>query len=335
MESPYERIQRDPEKFYAEQRQRADRLAQQSLERAFNRKHSVNVGNPAPGLLERAERAMDEEYGLEDALAEPHQSDTHGEWEIHIYDDQPVAEGKKYAANMRVVWLRDGVQQREALCPSYKIWTVLAHWKDDLPTPAASDGGSEADGGEGVPRGFDLLRVSESDDERIVTGGLVGPVVDLPDTPAASGGEAEARTCSDGHQFVPESMTCLCGDTRWGFAVEKDGDKYDGRVQGRCPSCGGSSLFLGDGGYVTCSRSNCVEPDAATTMLERTPAAETPHRPTLEAVVRALEANATVQKKYKNTNIELRKREAADIHDRLTRAFDEAAAAVKGEARKR
>jgi hypothetical protein len=45
-------------------------------------------------------------------------------------------------------------------------------------------------------------------------------------------------------------------------------------VQGRCPACGGSSsLFHGDGGYITCSRIDCPAPDAATTLLEK-PAAE-------------------------------------------------------------
>ncbi|MFI1472064.1 hypothetical protein [Streptomyces wuyuanensis] len=43
-------------------------------------------------------------------------------------------------------------------------------------------------------------------------------------------------------------------------------------VQGSCPVCGKTSLFLGDGGYVTCSRLECPEPDAASTLLERTPA---------------------------------------------------------------
>lgn len=40
-------------------------------------------------------------------------------------------------------------------------------------------------------------------------------------------------------------------------------------VQGRCPACRGASLFLGSGGYVTCARLDCPEPDAATTLLER------------------------------------------------------------------
>lgn len=43
-------------------------------------------------------------------------------------------------------------------------------------------------------------------------------------------------------------------------------------VQGTCPACHSTSLFLGNGGYVTCSRIDCPEPDAATTVLERQPA---------------------------------------------------------------
>jgi len=52
-------------------------------------------------------------------------------------------------------------------------------------------------------------------------------------------------------------------------------------VQGRCPACHGKSLFLGDGGYVTCSRIDCPEPDAASTLLE-TPAPAS-HGPRPEA----------------------------------------------------
>ncbi|MFC7909032.1 hypothetical protein [Streptomyces nigra] len=39
-------------------------------------------------------------------------------------------------------------------------------------------------------------------------------------------------------------------------------------VKGNCPACNSASLFLGNGGYVTCSRIDCPEPDAATTVLE-------------------------------------------------------------------
>ena len=38
-------------------------------------------------------------------------------------------------------------------------------------------------------------------------------------------------------------------------------------VQGRCPACGGSSLFLGEGGHVTCSRIDCPNPCAAEDLL--------------------------------------------------------------------
>lgn len=40
------------------------------------------------------------------------------------------------------------------------------------------------------------------------------------------------------------------------------------RVQGYCPACGGESLFLGSGGYVTCSRLDCRNPSAASDILD-------------------------------------------------------------------
>ncbi|MFF9639414.1 DUF6085 family protein [Streptomyces bacillaris] len=49
---------------------------------------------------------------------------------------------------------------------------------------------------------------------------------------------------------------------------------YFPTVQGRCPSCGAISLFLGSGGYVTCARIECPEPDAASSLLERRAAIE-------------------------------------------------------------
>lgn len=39
------------------------------------------------------------------------------------------------------------------------------------------------------------------------------------------------------------------------------------RVQGRCPTCGGASLFLGAGGYVTCSWRHCSDPCSASEAL--------------------------------------------------------------------
>lgn len=39
-------------------------------------------------------------------------------------------------------------------------------------------------------------------------------------------------------------------------------------VQGRCPACGSPSLFLGSGGHVACSLSDCPDPSAAANMLD-------------------------------------------------------------------
>jgi len=39
------------------------------------------------------------------------------------------------------------------------------------------------------------------------------------------------------------------------------------QITGYCPSCGGDSLFLADGGHITCSRLDCREPDAADRIL--------------------------------------------------------------------
>ncbi|MET8080052.1 DUF6085 family protein [Streptomyces sp. NPDC005303] len=47
-------------------------------------------------------------------------------------------------------------------------------------------------------------------------------------------------------------------------------------VRGRCPACGWTSLFLGDGGHVTCSRLECPDPSAADELLH----AEQPARTT-------------------------------------------------------
>lgn len=38
-------------------------------------------------------------------------------------------------------------------------------------------------------------------------------------------------------------------------------------IQGRCPACGTKGLFLGDGGYITCSLIDCPQPDAATEVI--------------------------------------------------------------------
>ena len=41
------------------------------------------------------------------------------------------------------------------------------------------------------------------------------------------------------------------------------------RVMGECPMGCGPHLFLGDGGYVTCSWEDCPDPGAASDMLAR------------------------------------------------------------------
>lgn len=41
-------------------------------------------------------------------------------------------------------------------------------------------------------------------------------------------------------------------------------------INARCPACGWSNvLFVADGGYVTCSRIECPNPEAAHAALER------------------------------------------------------------------
>lgn len=39
-------------------------------------------------------------------------------------------------------------------------------------------------------------------------------------------------------------------------------------VQGRCPMGCGETLFLGEGGFITCSLDQCPRPDAASLLLE-------------------------------------------------------------------
>ncbi len=39
------------------------------------------------------------------------------------------------------------------------------------------------------------------------------------------------------------------------------------RVAGHCPGCGGTSLFLANGGHLTCARLDCPDPCAADRVL--------------------------------------------------------------------
>lgn len=58
-------------------------------------------------------------------------------------------------------------------------------------------------------------------------------------------------------------------------------DKGRPKVRGKCPSCGLETLFLGEGGYVTCSLIGCRRPDAATELLAVSDKAWTEIGPTL------------------------------------------------------
>lgn len=58
------------------------------------------------------------------------------------------------------------------------------------------------------------------------------------------------------------------------------------RVAGYCPACGQTTLFLGSGGYVTCSLNCCPSPTAAADMLEQ--------RPVEREVVRPVEVRAEI-----------------------------------------
>ncbi|MFF0055701.1 DUF6085 family protein [Streptomyces microflavus] len=56
-------------------------------------------------------------------------------------------------------------------------------------------------------------------------------------------------------------------------------------VQGRCLACGGSSLFLGEGGHVTCARIGCPDPTSVDDLLHGR-ADEQPHvHAALQAVI--------------------------------------------------
>lgn len=63
---------------------------------------------------------------------DPINHETEGEWEIFIHDDQPVAEGKKYADDVRVEIFQAGTRVREFLYPAYRRWTLLAHWREGI-----------------------------------------------------------------------------------------------------------------------------------------------------------------------------------------------------------
>jgi predicted lipid-binding transport protein (Tim44 family) len=55
----------------------------------------------------------------------------------------------------------------------------------------------------------------------------------------------------------------------WSFVRRLNPESRGGKLsEGKCPSCGGRSLFLGEGGYVTCSWIECADPTAITDLIE-------------------------------------------------------------------
>lgn len=70
------------------------------------------------------------------------------------------------------------------------------------------------------------------------------------------------------------------------------------KVQGCCPFCGHDSLFLGAGGYITCSIRECPNPTAITDLLD----GETEH------IIELRESDFTIRHP-------LRERWASDLFD--------------------
>lgn len=82
----------------------------------------------------------------------------------------------------------------------------------------------------------------------------------------------------------PGEIHCLCGgisvtheirgaaepqDAHGGAQAAQGGAGFPD-VQGRCPACGGQSLMLADGGYITCRRLDCPDPEAAHKAIDET-----------------------------------------------------------------
>lgn len=57
---------------------------------------------------------------------------------------------------------------------------------------------------------------------------------------------------------------CACG--RGAYPCPDTQSAYPA-VQGRCPSCGASTVFVAEGGYLTCSLSTCSNPLAPSEAL--------------------------------------------------------------------
>lgn len=67
-----------------------------------------------------------------DAL-KPYAGADHGPWSLRAYDDLD-------GSVLRLVLTRDGAVVKEGRCDTYKVWTVLAHWTEDLPVEEPARG---------------------------------------------------------------------------------------------------------------------------------------------------------------------------------------------------
>lgn len=79
------------------------------------------------------------------------------------------------------------------------------------------------------------------------------------------------------------------------------------KVAGYCPACGTSSLFLGSGGWVTCSLDKCPNPTAAADVLDE---------PEIEHIVELGEATFSIQHPLRERLNGLLFR--CDLHERLS-----------------
>lgn len=57
-----------------------------------------------------------------------------GEWKLEALDNQPILEGKKFASDRMVTITRNGEVQSYFLYPGYRIYTLLAHWREGIPS---------------------------------------------------------------------------------------------------------------------------------------------------------------------------------------------------------
>ena len=58
--------------------------------------------------------------------------DTHGEYELVATDDRDIPDGREFAPDLTVTLHHRGVEVKRFAYPTYRIWTLMAHWKEGL-----------------------------------------------------------------------------------------------------------------------------------------------------------------------------------------------------------